>query len=249
VKRQRSTRQAPARRELQALSAELQALRVDMGRLLAKEVSAALRKDLRAEVRAALTQQEAQSSLLARINGQWPLPTLHGWPISPDFAQCSCARWCPGRRRTARPTAITTVARRWPKWRPACPPTAAPVCWWWWTAHRAALVAGRVTPPCPGCCRPCPRPSCTCCWTTTPATKKKPWPMPGLLASPAIRLGLFMGAWGRPMTVLKPPKPFHQLPELVQLMQSRGMQVADVARAQRKLAQVGYDRLIGCQFP
>ncbi len=51
------------------------------------------------------------------------------------------------------------------------------------------------------------------------------------------------------MTVLKPPKPFHQLPELVQLMQSRGMQVADVARAQRKLAQVGYDRLIGCQFP
>lgn len=85
MRRKPSTRQATASRKLQALRAELQALRVDMGRLVAKEVSAALRKELRAEVRAALTQQEAQSSLLARINGQWPLPTLHGWPISPDF--------------------------------------------------------------------------------------------------------------------------------------------------------------------
>jgi len=51
------------------------------------------------------------------------------------------------------------------------------------------------------------------------------------------------------MTVLKPPKPFHQLPELVQLMQSRGMQVDDAARTERKLAQVGYYRLSGFWFP
>ena len=51
------------------------------------------------------------------------------------------------------------------------------------------------------------------------------------------------------MTALRPPKPFRQLPELVQLMHSRGMQIDDAAHAQRKLAQVGYYRLSGFWFP
>lgn len=36
-------------------------------------------------VYAAMVQLETQASLLARINGQRPLPAMHGWPISPDF--------------------------------------------------------------------------------------------------------------------------------------------------------------------
>lgn len=42
-----------------------------------------------------------------------------------------------------------------------------------------------------------------------------------------------------------PPKPFKSYAELVDLLISRGMQVDDPERAQRKLAQVGYYRLSG----
>lgn len=63
--------------QTQALLAELRALRTD----IKAAVAAAVHK----EVRAAMVQLEAQASLLARINGQRPLPAMHGWPISPDF--------------------------------------------------------------------------------------------------------------------------------------------------------------------
>lgn len=58
-----------------------------------------------------------------------------------------------------------------------------------------------------------------------------------------------MGARGGSMTLLKPPKPFRPLPALLQLMQTRGMHIEDAARAERKLAQVGYYRLSGFWFP
>ena len=61
----------------QALRTELDKLRSD----IKATVAAAVHK----EVRAAMMQLEAQASLLARINGQRPLPAMHGWPISPDF--------------------------------------------------------------------------------------------------------------------------------------------------------------------
>lgn len=51
------------------------------------------------------------------------------------------------------------------------------------------------------------------------------------------------------MPALLPPKPHKSVPELVQLIHSRGMQIEDVARAERKLAQVGYYRLSGFWFP
>lgn len=47
------------------------------------------------------------------------------------------------------------------------------------------------------------------------------------------------------MTDLLPPKPFKTYAELVEILRSRGMQIDDTARAQRKLAQVGYYRLSG----
>lgn len=47
------------------------------------------------------------------------------------------------------------------------------------------------------------------------------------------------------MTHLLPPKPFKTYGELVELLRSRGMQIDDAARAERKLAQVGYYRLSG----
>lgn len=63
--------------ETRTLHAELEALRSD----IKATVAAAVHK----EVRAAMVQLEAQASLLARVNGQRPLPAMHGWPISPDF--------------------------------------------------------------------------------------------------------------------------------------------------------------------
>ena len=51
------------------------------------------------------------------------------------------------------------------------------------------------------------------------------------------------------MPVLQPPKPYLPVYNLVQLMQSRGMLIEDAARAERKLAQVGYYRLSGFWFP
>lgn len=45
------------------------------------------------------------------------------------------------------------------------------------------------------------------------------------------------------------PKPYLTVPDLVQLMHSRSMQIEDVARAERKLAQMGYYRLSGFWFP
>lgn len=47
------------------------------------------------------------------------------------------------------------------------------------------------------------------------------------------------------MTALLPPKPYKSYPELVELLRSRGMQIDDAQRAERKLAQVGYYRLSG----
>lgn len=79
MKRKRTTRHTPSAdaAQAQALRAELQALRTD----IKTAVATAVHK----EVRAAMVQLEAQASLLARINGQRPLPAMHGWPISPDF--------------------------------------------------------------------------------------------------------------------------------------------------------------------
>lgn len=47
------------------------------------------------------------------------------------------------------------------------------------------------------------------------------------------------------MTTLQPPKPFKTYTELVALMRQRGMQIDDLARAERKLMQIGYYRLSG----
>jgi len=46
-----------------------------------------------------------------------------------------------------------------------------------------------------------------------------------------------------------PPKPFKSYSELVELLKSRGMIVEDSARAERKLAQIGYYRLSGFWYP
>ncbi|KAI5912975.1 Abi family protein [Thauera sp. 2A1] len=55
------------------------------------------------------------------------------------------------------------------------------------------------------------------------------------------------------MTHLSPPKPFKSYPDLVELLRLRGMSFDDAARAERKLAQVGYYRLSGfwyvCRAP
>lgn len=45
------------------------------------------------------------------------------------------------------------------------------------------------------------------------------------------------------------PKPFKSYPELVSLLLQRGMEVSDPARAERKLAQLGYYRLSGFWYP
>ncbi len=42
-----------------------------------------------------------------------------------------------------------------------------------------------------------------------------------------------------------PPKPFKTYSDLVALLQSRGIEIADCARAERKLSQIGYYRLSG----
>lgn len=47
------------------------------------------------------------------------------------------------------------------------------------------------------------------------------------------------------MTHLLPPKPFKTYAELVDILRTRGMQIDDAERAERKLAQVGYYRLSG----
>lgn len=51
------------------------------------------------------------------------------------------------------------------------------------------------------------------------------------------------------MRQLAPPKPFRSYSDLARLLTSRGMEVADPLRAERKLAQVGYYRLSGFWFP
>lgn len=48
---------------------------------------------------------------------------------------------------------------------------------------------------------------------------------------------------------LLPPKPVKSYPELIALLASRGRALPDPAKAQRKLAQVGYYRLSGFWFP
>lgn len=48
---------------------------------------------------------------------------------------------------------------------------------------------------------------------------------------------------------LAPPKPFRSHSDLCALLTSRGMQIADVPRAERKLSQVGYYRLSGYWYP
>lgn len=49
--------------------------------------------------------------------------------------------------------------------------------------------------------------------------------------------------------MLPVPKPFLSYPDLVSLLIQRNMQVADPARAERKLAQLGYYRLSGYWYP
>lgn len=51
------------------------------------------------------------------------------------------------------------------------------------------------------------------------------------------------------LTTSCPPKPFKTYPELVDILQQRGMIIEDKARAERKLAQVGYYRLSGFSHP
>ncbi len=51
------------------------------------------------------------------------------------------------------------------------------------------------------------------------------------------------------MSKSPPTKPFKSYSELVELLTSRGMIVEDPARAERKLAQVGYYRLSGFWYP
>lgn len=51
------------------------------------------------------------------------------------------------------------------------------------------------------------------------------------------------------MRQLAPPKPFRSYSDLARLLVSRGMEIGDPLRAERKLAQVGYYRLSGFWFP
>ncbi|OPK10824.1 abortive phage infection protein [Pseudomonas sp. VI4.1] len=51
------------------------------------------------------------------------------------------------------------------------------------------------------------------------------------------------------MSTPAPPKPFRTYPDLVALLASRGMQIHDPSRAERKLAQLGYYRLSGYWYP
>lgn len=51
------------------------------------------------------------------------------------------------------------------------------------------------------------------------------------------------------MQQLAPPKPFRSYSDLCALLASRGMQIKDVPRAERKLSQVGYYRLSGFWYP
>lgn len=45
------------------------------------------------------------------------------------------------------------------------------------------------------------------------------------------------------------PKPYRDYPDLVALLESRGMTILDKSRAERKLAQIGYYRLSGFWYP
>jgi len=51
------------------------------------------------------------------------------------------------------------------------------------------------------------------------------------------------------MPQLSPPKPHRTYPDLVALLESRGMIIPDKARAERKLSQIGYYRLSGFWYP
>jgi len=46
-----------------------------------------------------------------------------------------------------------------------------------------------------------------------------------------------------------PPKPYHTYPQLITLLENRGMQIHDKVRAERKISQVGYYRLSGYWYP
>lgn len=66
--------------------------------------------------------------------------------------------------------------------------------------------------------------------------------------SPALRSGLLVsGTWK--LSSPAPPKPFRTYPDLVALLASRGVQIHDPSRAERKLAQLGYYRLSGYWYP
>ncbi len=69
-----------------------------------------------------------------------------------------------------------------------------------------------------------------------------------MLACPALRLGLFTSGQAGLMATLLPPKPFKSLPELAALLSARGMVVADPARAERKLGQVGEEAKVHVYF-
>ena len=63
-------------------------------------------------------------------------------------------------------------------------------------------------------------------------------------------LGLLVfGPANNSMPTLSPPKPHRGYPDLVALLESRGMVIPDKARAERKLAQIGYYRLSGFWYP
>lgn len=49
--------------------------------------------------------------------------------------------------------------------------------------------------------------------------------------------------------LLASPKPYRDYPDLVALLESRGMTIPDKSRAERKLAQIGYYRLSGFWYP
>nr|MBU5205801.1 Abi family protein [Vibrio cholerae] len=51
------------------------------------------------------------------------------------------------------------------------------------------------------------------------------------------------------MPPLTPPKPFRTYSDLVGILTARGMQIKDIPRAERKLAQLGYYRLSGYWYP
>lgn len=51
------------------------------------------------------------------------------------------------------------------------------------------------------------------------------------------------------MSTPTPSKPFRSYLDLVALLASRGVQIHDLSRAERKLAQLGYYRLSGYWYP